>query len=342
MRRIAELDSLRGLAAIVIITRHATHSVPFGWAGVDLFFVLSGYLITSIILQNREKPEFLKSFYARRALRIWPIYYLTICVLLLIDVLSHRNSTWAWWCLTYTQFTSLLFGSGASVPPIISRPTWSLAVEEQFYLVWPILAMKLPNRLFPTLAIAAMVVAFILRAAGLEEYLACTRIEGLALGIVMASNRGQWLIKHSAKLAVGLCAIFLAIKGLWLPGWESGKFTFMAFACTAVVSWVLENAGQPKLAWMRRRPLVELGMMSYGLYLYHFPILEALRGFFAVYSWPRWIPALLVGPITLVVARASWIWIEKPILEFKDRFAYATKPRSRKAHSVGSAEPLPT
>ena len=135
MKRVPELDALRAIAAGIVLVFHLRpQSFPFGWTGVDLFFVLSGYLITSIILGHGDSPGFYRNFYMRRGLRIWPIYYLTLFVLLATNPLLDQPQPMRGlaYVLTYTQNTPLFW---RKIPPLFHRAfdhSWTLALEEQF------------------------------------------------------------------------------------------------------------------------------------------------------------------------------------------------------------------
>ncbi len=142
MPRIKELDSVRGLAALAIVFFHLwfPQVVVLG-LGVNLFFVLSGYLITTIILGHTLNPRFLISFYARRGLRIWPIYYLSLAGLVLLFQLLPLSGDLSEWpsYLTYIQGLSHYWSGREPTFPLAFQHTWSLAIEEQFYLFWPML-----------------------------------------------------------------------------------------------------------------------------------------------------------------------------------------------------------
>ncbi len=147
MRRVAELDALRGIAALMVLSLHLGLGASYAVlaSAVDLFFVLSGYLITRIILDHGTQTGFLARFYVRRSLRIWPIYYASILTLVLVNRwLPHRQAMDGLGnYLTYTQFIQhYWFGR----PPWFSMyfaHTWTLAAEEQFYIFWPLLAVLL-------------------------------------------------------------------------------------------------------------------------------------------------------------------------------------------------------
>src|SRR3954470_11820129 len=165
--RIPELDGVRALALIPVLYIHSNvleHTglgvfAAYGWITVDLFFVLSGFLITGILLDAKGEEGYFRNFYARRFLRVWPLYYALLFVVLLVIPRFHheaqevgRFSPWY-----YFLFLQNLFPFGGFV--LVLTPTWTLGVEEQFYLVWPLLISLVPRRFFPLL-IAAGLIAF--------------------------------------------------------------------------------------------------------------------------------------------------------------------------------------
>lgn len=165
MRRIAELDGVRGIAAVVIVAYHLfTDYLPGCWAAVDVFFVLSGFLITGIVLQHGLSGRFLTAFYLRRGLRIWPIYYILITFLLLCGL---GNTAALPYYLTYTQHLPWYWGS--EMPSwLLMQHTWTLALEEQFYLIWPAIVLLAGRRISGILAVGLAL------AAALGEWLAST------------------------------------------------------------------------------------------------------------------------------------------------------------------------
>ena len=165
-RHFTSLDGLRGVAFLLVFAHHyglsANITQPFiralgwlaggGWMGVDLFFVLSGFLITGILIDTRDGPHYYRNFYARRALRILPLYYTLLLVLFALTPVWHLK--WHWGHLAYVfylgNFAGLLDGTLNHVLPFITLThTWSLAVEEQFYLIWPLIVASIasPRRL---------------------------------------------------------------------------------------------------------------------------------------------------------------------------------------------------
>ena len=193
MQRVKELDSIRGLAALTIVIYHLWFPTVgvFGLA-VDLFFVLSGYLITTIILDNALTEGFLVSFYVRRSLRIWPVYYLTLLAVVLINALLpvSENLGDLPFYLTYTQeLAHCCMGREPSFP-LAFRHTWSLAIEEQFYILWPVMIWIGGRRALFTMALGSIALAVISRACGVNHFILLTRCDGLALGGLLAGLIG--------------------------------------------------------------------------------------------------------------------------------------------------------
>ena len=341
--RVFELDGLRGLACLAIIAYHVRPAgVPYGWASVDLFFVLSGYLITAILIRHRGSPGLLRNFYARRGLRIWPIYYLTIVTLVILGPWLPRPTSWngLGYYLTYTQNIPL-YWSGR-VPPFSPylNHFWSLAIEEQFYIVWPILVILSGRRtLIPlTLAVAAMAVAA--RARGIDSWLLLARADGFALGGLLAavfadSQRvARQLVIYRRAIAsitlIALAVVAVAMARGIIPVFgrppTGAGFSVLAINVlfAGIIGLVVTHAGRPAVKWLRRPRLVHLGTLSYGLYVYHYIVLMvaddmlvALRG----YGRTSLNNVALIA-LTYGLALASWLWFEKPLLNLKRRFDY--------------------
>lgn len=348
MRRIPELDALRGLAALAIMAFHLNPpAFAPGWTGVDLFFVLSGYLITGIILKHGGTKGFLKAFYARRGLRIWPIYYLTLGVLVVANRYLPKPYSLESvpYYLTYTQNVRMYWrGSAPSLPPF--DHTWTLALEEQFYVIWPALLLLAGRKRVIPVCLATIALAYMAREGGWFSYdhyserLLIARCDGFALGGLLAAvlSGGVTRRKRIGVAAVFVIAIVYNGWGIYSAGSATGYLglptpprpasTILAVGVLyfGLVGVVVIGAGTAWLAPLRLRPLAYLGQISYGLYLYHYPTFWAIDGFRFVYDQPWTIRALKVG-VTLVLAVASWHLIESPILKLKDRFRY--DPRKR-------------
>ncbi|WZO98207.1 acyltransferase [Isosphaeraceae bacterium EP7] len=352
MRRVPEFDSIRAIAAAAILLFHLDPMRFYpGWSGVDLFFVLSGYLITRNILEYGDSRGFLARFYARRSLRIWPIYYLALLALVAINPFLSPPEPMAAlpWYVTYTQNLWLLRPWPAPSFTHAFDHTWTLAIEEQFYLIWPALVLVAGRRHLATLCFMAMAMAVAARSGGYlfffnsasSERLLYARCDGFALGGLLslwpARGRGTDDMAPLGRLVFGLAAagsLTYLVHGAWRYGGvgfiglptpsEPGPIIFaFSLLYAGLVGLVLVHAGRPVLAPLRARWLVSLGQMSYGIYLYHYIVYWAVDRW-----WPRadgtlWGGAIKVA-ISLAIAAASWHAVERPILGLKDRFCYGT------------------
>lgn len=313
-----------------------------GWTGVDLFFVLSGYLITGIILKHGETKGFLKAFYVRRGLRIWPIYYLTLAALVLVNPYLPRPYSLESvpYYLTYTQNVPMYWrGSAPALPPF--DHTWTLALEEQFYVIWPALLLLAGRKRVVPVCLATIALAYMAREGGWFSYdhyserLLIARCDGFALGGLLAALFDGTITR---RVKLGVAAAFVsavvyiawgivsaggATRYLGLPTPPRPAQTILAVEVLyfGLVGLVALGAGSAWLAPLRLRPLVYLGQISYGLYLYHYPTFWAIDGFRFIYDQPWTIRLVKLG-VTLLLAVASWHLIESPILRLKGRFSY--------------------
>lgn len=410
-RRIAELDGLRALAAGVVLLFHLNPPrFAWGWTGVDLFFVLSGYLITAIILTNQHRRRFLLTFYVRRGLRIWPIYYLTLVVLVATTpwVPPERRPSLdgLWYYVLYLQNIWLYWLRPGPKFHEGFDHTWTLAIEEQFYLVWPALVVlvlwpgwdllgraidrnltgsalgfhwsRARRRLggmacisgrgwrLIALSLAAVCLAWMAREGGylrlgrLSERTLVARCDGLALGGLMAALlvEGQGLGSPVRRgLGFGLIGL-LSFGWLAWSAFETGSLAFLGLPTPAdpattilvvnlvyfgLVGLVVCGTGRPWLAPLRWPPLCQNGLISYGIYLYHYPIYWAFDRFKFQYEESLSRGLLKIG-VTLLVAYASWYLIEKPILRLKDRFDYGRTPLPEESpvDLTGTPDPVET
>lgn len=360
---IPALDGLRGCAILGVLLLHLTSAMAapagaparlvkqafsVGWTGVDLFFVLSGFLITGILADARDTPRRLRTFYARRALRILPLYYAFILLLFAVPPLlgAHAYATpWRqqlpYWL--YVQNVWPLRGGALD----FAGHLWSLAIEEQFYLVWPLLVFTLSRRAMLRVCVACVVGALAFRLACVFTvddlrrvyFLTPARIDGLALGgavaLVMRGGGAAWL-RRVAPAVLALAAAVLAVAPFRHSGFDPGGVYMVAVGYTALVFFfgaalVLALDGRasalPRL--LSGRTLRFFGRYSYGLYVVHVPVigLAGLAGLspdaFAGTPWE--LPALLgyvalMGGASILVALASWHLFEKRFLDLKSRF----------------------
>lgn len=308
---------------------HHAFGLPFLWSGVDLFFVLSGFLITNILLRDSQRLSFgqmLRQFYIRRAQRILPAY---LFCLALIALLSHVQWSRIW--PFYAFFLQNIPDAFHLIPFGALVPLWSLAVEQHFYLVWPLVVFFLPRRyLAPTMVVLLLAVP-ILRwfctplFADPDPIYALTpfRIDTIAAGALAA----LWLSRADPKQAIrfGQAAMLCGVTGLALlkgRPWfvrsaNSPQFNCFAYSLNILLLggffiWVvlLEKGWLFRiLSW---RPLRELGRISYSFYLLHLLVLqEVLR------KLHGWSVPLVAFCITALLATLSWKLIEEPVLSLR-------------------------
>jgi len=365
MRRVPELDALRALAAMAVLLFHLSPHQglsAFGMTGVHLFLVLSGYLITGIVINHVGTPGFFRAFYARRILRIWPIYYLTLAFLLVLQ--HHLPNPPSYqglaYYLTFTQYTWHMPGISKLVaipPPTVHAfdHSWTLAVEEQFYLLWPIAVACVGSRRVGWTALGIIGFGVWFKTLGYEGWLLPNVFGAFALGALIAvllNDRGR-VERHRYKFST----FFLAAGSLgfaylywyytvWPFGWSADRMAWrdslQNFAYYTIhfgiVGWVATNSGRWLLAPLRMRELTYLGEISYGLYMYHLPVYWLVGGYTILLAEP-WPMRVAKITLTFIVATLSYRYIESPILTLKDWFPY--QPRTVGQAPMASAIPRP-
>ncbi len=363
MRRVSEFDALRGMAALGVLLFHLrplegwTH---FGMTGVHLFLVLSGFLITNIVIHHVGAPKFFRAFYARRILRIWPIYYLTLFFLIAFQILSRmpdpRSLRALPYYLTFTQYTWHWPGlrQFLTVPPEFVHAfehSWTLALEEQFYLLWPLaIALVGPRRVVPmVLGICGFSLWFKTRE--YDSWILFNNFGAFAMGGLIAAMLDDKARVDRNRPALSIFFLTASVAALgylrwyykvpvsdWPRSWLLWRDSVQNFAFYTVhfgiVGFVATNAGRLFLGPLRLKELTHLGEISYGLYLYHLPVFWLIDTYGGSPSdhWSMWVAKIA---LTFVVATLSYRYIEKPILSLKDRFPYGEKA------AVGPPTPPP-
>jgi peptidoglycan/LPS O-acetylase OafA/YrhL len=300
------LDGVRGLAILMVMAVHfvgdsrqlgetlVAKVAGYGVLGVDLFFVLSGFLITGLLLDSKGEPHYFRNFYARRILRIFPLYYAVLAALFLLFPLVGRLSpllevarghqAWLW---TYTtNFFIAKAGTWDALTYV--NHFWSLAIEEHFYLLWPLVVFTFTSRTLERICVGATLTALVLRLAlalgGVSELsisvLTPCRIDTLCIGGLLAlmvrRDRGAApLVARSGKVALALGAAlfaisaFCAMTGLWLPVLHQVRNSGFALLFGALVLLAL-GPRSGRVARLFQTPLLRFfGKYSYGLYVYH-------------------------------------------------------------------------
>jgi peptidoglycan/LPS O-acetylase OafA/YrhL len=370
------LDGLRFFAFLLVFFFHALQWSPwghlpfirFGFLGVPIFFVLSGFLIGGILLdlKDKERPGFglgakLKTFYIRRALRIFPVYYLFIGILALLLALSGRPDPVAsdsfFWHLSYlTNFRSFFAG----MDRIRQGHFWSLAVEEHFYLLAPLVVLLASPRTLVRLL--AFVIAAVAGARACVYFTGSPRdfwvlspmqfdLLGLGIATAIIQRKGKFLgIGATGLRFIGLAgaAFFvLYIRRFYLgrPGIGIWYATFgpisLGVATAALVLTLWQRPDWPVARFFGFSPFAYFGQISYGLYLFHPNCLGWSTKHFGNYNLTNAFAGLTV---TLAVAMLSWHVFERPINNLKNRFGYAgrrqlERPRAGPATAAPLAAP---
>lgn len=371
--RLPELDGLRGLAILLVIVWHyfvlrlefvpgslpayLTATLRLGWSGVDLFFVLSGFLIGGILMDNRLSENYFKAFYVRRICRIFPLYFLwflLFCVFLLAAG-PPLQATLAWlfgrpqplWSYaTFTQNFTMAYSNfgGANWMGI----TWSLAVEEQFYCVLPFIVRYVAPRRLPWLLVGFIVLAPLLRvflsfsfsAGPTAAYILMPcRADALLLGALCAWMVRQreiaaWLATHTNILYIAF-AILLAGTGLisvkydpfLSDGWRNMNYTWLAFLYACLLMLAVTEKNGPVKILANIPALRRLGIVAYGVYMFHEGILGLAHGLI-LHQGPKiqTIQDLAITMLALVATVAlavlSWKSLEKPLVALGHRLQY--------------------
>ena len=358
-----ELDSLRFFAFLAVFAFHASLLLETspgiqklfdaGFFGVNLFFALSAYLITQLLLRERLRTGTVgvKYFYVRRALRIWPLYFFFLFVAYLPS---------SWWTsfgigkpyfIAYFLFVGNLAGIFLGYPVSLFAHLWSVSIEEQFYLLWPWVVRRASAKGLTWIAAGLLVVAVLTRSVDLLvgatwhtiAFGTFSRLDAIAVGVVLGALPRSRLPKFSLTARV-----LVALAGMlsWLlvarcfPIMEAQPaviptvvgYPLAALGCAAFLVATL-HAGEAGARFLSNRGLIYLGRISYGLYVYHWPALLIVKLWYyslvraawlpGLFSWSGQVAFLSMGAlVTFVAASASYRWLEAPFLRLKGRFTY--------------------
>jgi peptidoglycan/LPS O-acetylase OafA/YrhL len=363
------MDGWRGLAILVVVIHNAgaaldgtgtlaislaTTTLRSGWVGVQLFFVLSGFLISGILLDSAGAPRYFRDFYIRRTLRIFPLYYGFLVVVLVLAPLLAGPGAWTesvhsdgiWYWLYLSNWTPLMDSGIVGLSHI-----WSLAAEEQFYLVWPLLIL-VSGRRFPAVALGVVLMAMASRAALYStdpKFLytfTITRADAFAIGALLslAARRPSWtkiFMRHGRTMllavSIGLMAVIGVSRGFgqYQPAVLLAGQTVIALWFAILMFMTLAPRGKERQlsdllesGWLR-----SLGKYSYAIYVVHYPMHALVRdrvmpvinrdsqlesiALTAAY-------AILILAASYAMAIASWHVYEKHFLALKNRWAPRT------------------
>src|ERR1700722_1154712 len=347
VKKIPQLDAIRGLA-VVLVFLHNTDSFPSlhlqsisrnGWMGVDLFFVLSGFLITGILLDSKDSVGYFKNFYARRCLRIWPLYYSALLFMFVVvpllrpseahTIFEARSSPW--W--SYPIFLQNFLIPIPTAATGLLGVTWSLAVEEQFYVFWPLVVRFCNVSQLRKIAIAVICLSPILRfylARHQVEIYSNTfcRLDGLMAGALLAlAVRSTSFVPSKFVSRAWIALLVSAPLALWLDTFHVRwiVFSLVALAAVSFVYLALFSKQRWLQAILTNRFLVYTGTISYGIYLLQKIPLDASKAFHLERHEFLVLPFTAIA--TYALAMLSSNLLEKPFLRVK-RFFEVRKIRS--------------
>jgi peptidoglycan/LPS O-acetylase OafA/YrhL len=383
-RHIPALDGLRGLAIIGVLLDHFTTVTPeptadwprllwrgfkSGWIGVDLFFVLSGFLITGILLDAKGGARYFRNFYMRRTLRIFPLYYAVLVVVFLVLPRFHLSARDAalleehgqWWYWLYLTNVLAAIHHFAAIP-LEAGHLWSLAVEEQFYLFWPLVVFACSSARLRVVCLAILVTALLLRVGirladdpGYAVYpdavysLLITRADTLAMGgllaLAMRDRDGIARLRRLAPrvllaAAIPIAVLFVRERGLNAGGIAMQTIGYSSLAVlfgSALTLSVLAPRESPLSRGLTAGWLMAFGRYSYAIYLFHGfvnpPLWRALGPHLLSptggMSWLARAAYILIGVgVTFVLAVLSWNLFERHFLKLKDLFPYERRERA--------------
>ena len=368
-RYVPALDGLRGVAILLVLGHHfrfilepsfrleriSLWLLDGGWCGVELFFVLSGFLITGILLDSKHSPGFFRNFYTRRALRIFPLYYAYLAFVFLglaawWTAHFHHNP-WASinpiWYILYLQN----FKSPHMFYDQFLGHLWSLAIEEQFYLIWAFLVLCLNRSSLGFACVAGIASALIARlflaGQGVQESfflntLTVASIDSLCAGALIAilmrsepirKRSGRWIAALAVVSAVGFALLAKTAGSLFLYNVpiHTWGLTFLSFLFACLIYWIASQSSGVLDNLLSLPALRLVGRVSYGMYVLH----PAVIGFVLPRVDPvtpgtaPWLQFLikigvfvLLTTATFLAALFSWLCWEKPFLRLKDKFQY--------------------
>lgn len=357
LRYSPSLDGLRAVAIGLVLLHHLRAVIggnlgllaPLanaGWIGVDVFFALSGFLITSILLSSRDDSSYFRNFYTRRVLRIFPLYYAVLTIVFAARALAPAlpdgaNPSPLWF---YGFVSNFWFAHKTGSSDLALEVTWSLSVEEQFYLVWPLLVRYLSRR---TLMLALLVVIALGPAwrgllASNAQTLGHTlcRMDGIAIGALAALWWTESDARPSRCYGPLAAALWIAVGGAILCGafqedrWGVPVFEYalVPAATSATILAILTGAAGAASHVLSARPIVWVGRVSFGLYLLHPLCFNCVHNIAAALGWRgphtpiafRLLTAAGAVGLSLAFAGASFKFFERRFLALKDRLA----PRS--------------
>lgn len=344
------LDALRGIAILSVLLYHYFSFFRVGWMGVDLFFVLSGFLITNILIRAKKSNHYFRNFFARRILRIFPLYFSVLIIFFLAAPLfftqKDPNSTYNYyienqfWFWAFFENWLFIFKGRPPEPYLIHF--WSLAVEEQFYLVWPLLIYSIKElTTLRKILLAILFVALLLRCIfwyipttmhQFNYYGTLTRIDTLSAGALLAVliNKGKTISKIWISIFFAAFGILCVASWMFYKNFDHYNGAFATWGYTAIALFFMGLcyiAVNEKL-WIAQWTFLKFaGRISFGLYVFHLPVFmvlsSVLNPYFQVHfsnDLAQVLVAFVSLAVTFMVSYFSYKWFELPILKMKSKF----------------------
>lgn len=359
-QRIPELDGLRGIAILLVISFHYLNNqlvdatgfagkligkvTSFGWVGVDLFFILSGFLIGTILIQNRHSTKYFSTFYIRRIVRIVPNYFLLILVFLSLTSIPYFADNyfltgnnvipaWSYFLMVHNLFMAHLNNLGNSAMSV----TWSIGIEEQFYIIFPFLVYFLKGKWLPWILGCAIIFAVVFRMQynnWIPPYvLLHCRMDAISLGAIIAYFNNKYdlvaWVNRYFKWVMGIMTLDLficAYKYYRFQDLGNMRNTYFGIFFSICLIFALTHKSTMYAAVLRNKILMWIGSISYSLYLFHYMLLGLIKHFagngLGIENGKDVIITSVAFISSLIFSWALYLKLEKPMVLIGKRFKY--------------------
>jgi peptidoglycan/LPS O-acetylase OafA/YrhL len=357
------LEGIRGLGFLLVFIAHylppdrltSAGSIPFraligmeeiAYFGIPMFFVLSGYLIGGILFATRNREGFFRVYYGHRVLRILPVYYLSLLIIAGVDIFLRFPLDFHFWAY-FLFIQNLLPVTQGQSGPLLTIHFWTLATEEQFYLLWPLAVWFFPQRRRLCVIAGALILlifgirstaSYFVSSPRILEYWSVARVDGILLGVLLALVINYWMVvkikpyaKWIALFGILVVALWASWRGQQWPGSFAGAellIPWINFSAVAIViavmeegSWLNRVCSQTWLCWFGKR--------SYSLYIFHLIYARMfVRSFTPILSrriphtWAVLVSTAIAFSLTVLLSMLSYWLIEKPALRVRQTLKY--------------------